>query len=474
MIGAPLLVLGVLVTLSALIGAGVTGRSRGAAADFLVSPIHPSTWAAVAAILVGFLVELVAFTAVASLLSFGASVLVIGVGFVFVAFAIEASRLVARIERARSRWADGRPMLAHAYRPYGSSFRDLVLAQFLDIARWRDVVYIFVAFPLAILELVAATVLWAVSLALLSLPVWYLTGDLPSSVAGRDVTPIALAVIGGLAGLALAPVAATVSRGLMALHGAVVSGLLCESESKALERRVATLETSRRAVIDVEATELRRIERDLHDGAQQRLVMLSINLGLAAERIETDPASAKDLVEDARDQARQALTELRDLVRGIAPAILLDRGLVPALSSLAGRGPVATVVTSDLPDGIRLPDAVERAAYFVVAEAIANMTKHASAVRCEIRVRMVGDRLIVEIEDDGSGGARVVAGGGLTGLVGRVEALDGTLVVTSPEGGPTIVRATIPVPMTAPGSVPGWAPPAPAGMEAFPPPQDPR
>jgi signal transduction histidine kinase len=177
--------------------------------------------------------------------------------------------------------------------------------------------------------------------------------------------------------------------------------------------------------------------------------MLTIDLSLAAERIDTDPVAARALVVEAQDQARLALAELRDLVRGIAPAILLDRGLVPALSAIAGRCPVPTTVSSSLPEGERLPDATERAAYFVVAEAVANVAKHASARRCEIRCRGDGPpeapRLVVEVWDDGAGGARVVPGGGLAGLAGRVEALDGSLTVDSPPGGPTTVRAEMPV-----------------------------
>ena len=134
-----------------------------------------------------------------------------------------------------------------------------------------------------------------------------------------------------VAGLVLLPVASFAAQGLMALHRQVIAVLLCDSETRALEQRVETLEESRKAVLDVEASELRRIERDLHDGAQQRLVMLTINLGLAAERIDSDPEAAKGLVIEARDQARLALAEIRDLVRGIAPSILMDRGLVPAL-----------------------------------------------------------------------------------------------------------------------------------------------
>jgi len=255
---------------------------------------------------------------------------------------------------------------------------------------------------------------------------------------------LAVAIAGGAAGLVVAPIAASVSQGLMSLHRAVVSGLLCDSERGQLERRVEKLEGSRKAVLDVEASELRRIERDLHDGAQQRLVMLTMDLSLAAERIDADPVSARALVVDAMDQARQALAELRDLVRGIAPAILLDRGLVAALSAIAGRCPVPTVVESTLPIGERLPDATERAAYFVVAEALANVAKHASAGRCEIRCRREAERLVVEVWDDGAGGARVLPGGGLAGLAGRVEALDGSLKVQSPSGGPTLVRAEMP------------------------------
>jgi len=453
-IGAPLLVLGLLVVLSALIGGRNAGRGRGAVADAILAPFHQATWAAAGAILVGLVVAPVALGAVVSLLSGGASLLVVGIGVVLIGAGIEAARFAARIERARARWADPRPLHAHAYRPLGPGLRDLLSAVFLDVARWRDVVYVFVAFPLAVLEAAAVLVVWSVALAALSVPVWAVAGQLPSVADRLPVSAEVVVTVVGLIGLVLLPIAAVITRGLMALHRAVIAGLLCESDQRTLERRVATLESSRRAVLDVEASELRRIERDLHDGAQQRLVMLAINLGLAAERIDDEPERARSLVADARDQARQALAELRDLVRGIAPAILLDRGLVPALSALAARSPVPTVVASDLPDGLRLPDAVERAAYFVVAEGVANVAKHATAARCEIRCRMAGDRLVVEVEDDGIGGAIVVPGGGLAGLAGRVEALDGTLDVVSPSGGPTIVRATLALADRVPATVP--------------------
>ncbi len=462
MIGAPLLVLGLLLALSAFTGARVRERDRAGVGAFVLSPLHPASWAAAGAIVLGFWVELFAFSAITAAFSVGGSLLVVGVGFAIVGLAIEASRLLARAERWRMSLADPRPLHPHAYRPYGSGLRDLVFAVFLDLPRWRDVIYVFVALPLVLLELAVALTLWALALFLLSLPVWVATSDLPFRAGVLSAPEIG--VVGGLAGILLLPVAASVSRGLMALHRAVVAGLLCEPEHQALARRVETLEGSRRAVIDVEASELRRIERDLHDGAQQRLVMLTIDLGLAADQIERDPASARALVIDAQDQARQALAELRNLVRGIAPAILLDRGLVPALGAIAGRSPVSTVVLSSMPAGERLPDAVERAAYFVVAEALANVAKHASATRCEVRCRHDGEQLVVEVWDDGAGGATVGPTGGLAGLQGRVEALDGTLTVTSPPGGPTLVHAEIPVPASAASPppapvIPGWIAP---------------
>jgi signal transduction histidine kinase len=472
-IGAPFLVLGLLLVLSAVAGARVREQRRGAVGAFLLSPLHPATWYATAAIILGFWVELFAFGLAASAFSSGVSLLVVGIGFVVIGLTVEFCRLVARVERRRAILADPRPLLPHRYRPYGSSVRDLLLAVFMDVNRWRDVVYVFIAFPLTVLEFAVVVGLWSASLALLSLPLWAATAGLPAGIgAGSPLSPEAIALVGGLVGLVLLPVAASVSQGLMALHRAVVAGLLCESERRALARRVETLEVSRQAVIDVEATELRRIERDLHDGAQQRLVMLTIDLGMAVEKIEADPAGARALVVEAQDQARLALAELRDLVRGIAPAILLDRGLVPALSALAGRSPVPTTVVSTLPAGIRLPDAVERAAYFVVAESLANVAKHASATRCEVRCTAVERGLVVETWDDGAGDARVVPGGGLAGLVGRVEALDGSLTIESPTGGPTIVRAEFPVSAVVAGGAPaaGSGAPAPtAGSVASPP-----
>jgi signal transduction histidine kinase len=205
--------------------------------------------------------------------------------------------------------------------------------------------------------------------------------------------------------------------------------------------RIEELETTRAGAIDVQESELRRIERDLHDGAQARLVALGMSLGMAEEKLRTDPEGALALLAEARSDAREALEELRDLARGIRPPILTDRGLGPAIDALVARSPVPVTVSVDLP--ARPPDAVETAAYFVVAEGLANAIKHAGAREIAIRVSRSNGLLVAEVADDGRGGADP-AGSGLTGLAQRVRALDGSLRVASPAGGPTTVRAELP------------------------------
>jgi signal transduction histidine kinase len=205
--------------------------------------------------------------------------------------------------------------------------------------------------------------------------------------------------------------------------------------------RVEELERSRAAAVDSQETELRRIERDLHDGAQASLVALGMSLGLAEEKLHTDPEAAQALLGEVRADAQRALEELRALARGIHPPILADRGLEAAVSELAARSPVPVALSADLPE--RLPNAVETAAYFVVAEGLANAIKHAGAQAVQIRLARENGALVAEIRDDGRGGADP-AGSGLRGLEQRVRALDGSLVLDSPPGGPTTVRVELP------------------------------
>jgi signal transduction histidine kinase len=176
-----------------------------------------------------------------------------------------------------------------------------------------------------------------------------------------------------------------------------------------------------------------------------------MDLSLAEDKLDADPAAARRLIAGARDQARQALGEIREVVRGTAPAILLDRGLVAALGAVAGRSAIPTFVDSALPPNVRLPHAVERAAYYVVSEAITNVAKHAGATRCDITIRCEPHRLGVWVRDDGHGGAALVPGRGLAGLRDRAEALDGRLLLDSQTGGPTTVYVELPLAV-------GWRP----------------
>jgi signal transduction histidine kinase len=194
--------------------------------------------------------------------------------------------------------------------------------------------------------------------------------------------------------------------------------------------------------VDLAAEDRRQIERDLHDGVQQRLVSLAMDLGRAKEKLDTDPESAKELVDEAHEEAKRAITEVRDLARGIHPAVLTDRGLDAALSALAARSTIPVDVQVDVTE--RPPASVEAAAYFVVSEALTNVVKHANATKASVTVRRSGDRLTVQVQDDGVGGASITDGSGLAGLRDRVGALDGELHLLSPGGGPTVLMVEIP------------------------------
>ncbi|HEY4279556.1 MAG TPA: sensor histidine kinase [Conexibacter sp.] len=222
------------------------------------------------------------------------------------------------------------------------------------------------------------------------------------------------------------------------------AALTLENERLDAELRVqiAEVRASRARLLDVVTRERRRIERDLHDGAQQRLVALALTLGIAEQQVDSDPASAQALIREARGEARLALEELRELARGIHPAILTDRGLGPALEALASRAPLP-VELGDVPRE-RLPAAVEGAAYFVVAEALANVAKYARASCAAVAVRRVNGTAVVEVRDDGVGGADPSAGSGLRGLQDRLSAIDGRLAITSLSGMGTTIRAEIP------------------------------
>jgi signal transduction histidine kinase len=225
-------------------------------------------------------------------------------------------------------------------------------------------------------------------------------------------------------------------------HGWWARLLLHSEPDPELTAQVVDARSAQARIIAAADNERRRIERDLHDGAQQRLVALAANLGAAKEKLEHDPEEGREMVAVAHEEAKAALAEIRDLVRGIHPVILEDRGLDAALSAVVARSPVP--VTLDVQVTTRPPAAVESAAYFVVNEALTNVARHAHATRAHVSLARAGNRLVVEVRDDGVGGADVAGGSGLQGLRDRVAGLGGTMYVISPAGGPTTISVELP------------------------------
>ncbi|WP_329065235.1 sensor histidine kinase [Streptomyces sp. NBC_01429] len=261
--------------------------------------------------------------------------------------------------------------------------------------------------------------------------------------------PLGLLVDGAWCGLLRrrAVVLPLISR-LADLDAAWSTALLKPSPKARLVERVEELTETRAGAIAAHGAELRRIERDLHDGTQARLVSLSMRIGLAKRAYDRDPAAARQLLDDAQDQAEEALTELRHVVRGIHPPILTDRGLAGAVRALAASSGLDVTVSaeglSDSGHGPRAPAAVEAAAYFVVAETLTNAAKHSGSDRAEVRLARTDTALRVRVRDEGRGGADETGGTGLVGLRRRVAALDGTVAVTSPAGGPTVIEVELP------------------------------
>jgi signal transduction histidine kinase len=251
-----------------------------------------------------------------------------------------------------------------------------------------------------------------------------------------------------LYGILLAVAGFVAAPWLLRGYGEFTRSLLGPTRRAELGQRVSHLAQTRSDTIDTGAAEMRRIERDLHDGAQARLVAMGMTLDAAGQLIGTNPAAAQALLTEARDNSVKALAELRDLVRGIHPPVLADRGLADAVRALALDSPLQVRVTIELPG--RPPAPVESAAYFAVSEVLANVAKHADARRVWIDIRHDGGVLRIGVTDDGRGGADPAGGTGLSGIERRLAAFDGVLAVSSPPGGPTVVNMEIPCALSSP------------------------
>lgn len=308
---------------------------------------------------------------------------------------------------------------------------------------WRQVCYHAVAGPLlAVLDLGVLAV-WAAAVVATSIYVWIWALPTQWRVTDLGYTTQAAYITAG--GLALLLLGSRLTGALVRLENRAAEVLLGPSRTEKLARRVADLAESRAGVLDAADAERRRIERDLHDGAQQRLVSLAVNLGLARATLGDLPEEARKVIDEAHREAKEAIAELNDLVRGLHPAVLEDRGLDAALSGVAARLPIPVGVAVDLLQ--RPSPTVEAVAYFVVSEALANVVKHAQATRADVTVERIGETLLVVVADDGAGGADLAVAGGGTGLAGlakRVASVDGTFSCRSPAGGPTVITVELP------------------------------
>ncbi|MFI7603859.1 sensor histidine kinase [Micromonospora sp. NPDC049366] len=398
--------------------------------------------------LAGFVVLLVG-----SALSVGLVVTVIGLPIL--SGTLHAARAFADIERLRLPAVLRQPRIRPHYRtpePGASAWRR-IFVPIRDAQSWLDLAHGILRLIVAIATFVVTLVWWAGAVA--GTLYWAYDWALPRG--GPDDTD--LAELLGLGGSAAARVGLHSAIGLFFLITLPIVARGCALMQAGFARamltgvaemrdRITVLEEQKRAAVSAEAAALRRLERDIHDGPQQRLVRLAMDLSRARQQLASDPEAAGRTLDEAVAQTRDTLAELRSLSRGIAPPILVDRGLPSALAALAGRGliPIELQVDPTLgTPGGRLDPAVESTAYFVVAEALTNVAKHSRATACQVGVERAESRLTVSVGDDGQGGAHLAKGHGLVGIADRVRAAGGELRVVSPAGGPTEIRAELPL-----------------------------
>jgi signal transduction histidine kinase len=354
----------------------------------------------------------------------GLALVVVAIGIPLTVLALRATRALATIERHRARWV-GPPIPPRPVQPVTGGWWRRFRDRLADPDQWRYVGF-FLAGTIVVPALFAlAAGGWAALISVASL-----------AVTERDLLALAVAILLTGAAARLAVLAGRVAH-------AYVAWFLGPDRTAELEARVDTLSTQRQEILDAVAAERRRIERNLHDGVQQQLVALGIDIGRAAARIETDPDEARRLLDDAREKVRGSVGELRMIGRGLHPAILGDRGLDAALSAVVAGAPIPVEIDIE---PIELPIDLAETAYFVANEALANALKHAHARVASVHLARSGDVVTLVIHDDGRGGAeRTGAGTGLAGMAARVAAVDGRLVVDSPTGGPTVVTAVLPL-----------------------------
>ena len=411
------------------------------------------TWSNSLMLLLNLAFGIAWFVVTVTLFSVSMGLMVTLIGIPLLVTTVNFGRLIGVGERAKVRAFAGAKLDAFPRPELSGGIWRRARQVIGDSAGWKGLGFALLALPWGILTFTLTVVTWSVAIGLAGMPIaaiWipetndggvYHFGD--NYVLhgwGRFGYGAGVCIVG----LLLLMAAPRIIRGLARADVAIVRGMLAVDPTKVLTERVEQLTVSRDASVEGASIELRRIERDLHDGAQQRLVAVAMDLGIARDRLASggDPERATELVTRAHEEAKLAISELRDLVRGIHPSILTDRGLDSALSALAARSTVPIQIDVDLER--RPPAAIEAAAYFVVAESLANIAKHSQATRGSVRVSERAGTLLLEIYDDGIGGAVVHPGGGLSGLHDRIAAVEGRLRISSPPGGPTLLAVELP------------------------------
>ncbi|MBQ0903976.1 sensor histidine kinase [Micromonospora sp. U21] len=405
-------------------------------------------------VLLGLPLALTSFIVLVVGLAVGVGLVVTVIGLPIISGTLYAARGLADIERLRLPAVLHQPRIRPHYRlpEVGANAWRRIFVPMRDAQSWLDVAHGVLRLIVSVITFVVALVWWAA--AVTGSLYWAYDWTLPRGEGDSD-----LAQLLGLGDSTTARIGLTTAIGVFFLITLpiVVRGcaLLQASFARAMltgvaemRDRITVLEEQKRAAVSAEASALRRLERDIHDGPQQRLVRLAMDLSRARQQLASDPEAAGRTIDEAVTQTRDTLAELRALSRGIAPPVLVDRGLPSALAALAGRGliPIELQVDPQLgTPGGRLDPAVENTAYFMVAEALTNVAKHSRATEASVALARQGSRLLVRVGDDGQGGAHLAKGHGLVGIADRVRAAGGELAVVSPVGGPTEIRAELPL-----------------------------
>ncbi|QEU92494.1 sensor histidine kinase [Streptomyces kanamyceticus] len=430
--------------------ADVEERRRHRIPAGLRAPIEARTWRELLYTVLSLPIGITAFVFAVTMVSLGAGLLITFIGVPVLAGALAACRGIGALERTRARALLGMDIASpEPLRPRSGGLMAHIGAVLKSGTSWRNLLYSLLLMPWSLFSFIVAIVFWSYGWLMLTYPLWFwlfpmyggqdgiqLYGDDGHRIYLDNPFEITLTAATGLLITLATP---WILRALTTVDRLMVHGLLGPSQ---LATRVVELESDRGVVVDTAAADLRRIERDLHDGAQARLVALAMDLGLAKEKLTEDPEAAARMVDEAHGEVKVALQELRDLARGIHPAVLTDRGLDAALSALAARCTVPVQVEVDLSS--RPVAAIEGIAYFTVSELLQNISKHSRASQGTVDVWRTEDRLMLQITDNGVGGADTSAGSGLAGLAERLDAVDGILVVVSPHGGPTTITAELP------------------------------